>query len=142
MSVLGKMQEDVKMLLEGSGLLPELPVIVRERGEILNDLEARLAALAICVYVMPVLPGDPLPGATFLFFSSAEVRVRVIENRKINSTGHDVYEVAEAVCLALQGKNPGDILSAPLEVTDFELNENAAGPSLDCIFHAAFGIEP
>ncbi|MEI6491587.1 MAG: hypothetical protein WCO94_03480 [Verrucomicrobiota bacterium] len=141
MSALGKMPDDVKTLLDGSGLLPQLPVIVREKGEILNDLEARLAALAICVFIMPVLPVAPLAGAPFVFFERAEVRVRVIENRKLNATGLDAYEVAEGVCLALQGKNPGDILSAPLELSTFELNEDDKGVSLDCVFLAAFGIE-
>ena len=141
MSTIGKMPEDVKALLAASPLLPQIPVIVRERGQVLNDLETVLAGLAIGVYVLPVLPVAPVEGAPFLFFQRAEVRVRVIENRKLNSTGSDAYEVAEAVCLALQGSNPGDILAAPLEVANFELNEDAVGISLDCIFHAAFGIE-
>lgn len=141
MSVLGKMPEDIKALLDSSPLLPQFPVIVRERGEILNNLEARLAALAICAYVMPVLPADPLDGAPFVFFQKAEVRIRVIENRKLNDTDLDAYQAAEGVCLALQGSNPGGILSAPLEVSNFELNEDANGISLDCIFLAAFGLE-
>jgi len=141
MSTLGKMPEDIKALLEASGLLPSLPVIVRERGQILNDLEAILLGLAIGVYILPVLPSAPVEGAPFLFFQRAEVRVRIVENRKLNSTDVDAYQVAEAVCLALQGSNPGDVLSAPLEVSNFELNEDANGISLDCIFLAAFGIE-
>jgi len=142
MSTLGKMPEDVKALIEASPIMPQIPVIVRERGQILNDLETVLAGLAIGVYVLPILPVAPIQGAPFIFFQRAEVRVRVIENRKLNATGVDAYQVAEAVCLALQGSNPGDILAAPLEVATFELNEDAQGISLDCIFHAAFQLNP
>jgi len=141
MSALGKMPEDVKNLLDGSAHISSVPVLVRRRGEILNDLEARINSLAICIFVMPVLPVSPLAGATFLFFERAEVRVRVCENRKINSTGVDVYEVVEGVCLALQGSNPGGVLSVPLEVSSFELLEDEKGVQLDCIFRAVFGIE-
>ena len=141
MSVLGQMPVDIKDLLDSSALLPQIPVIVRERGEILNDLEARLSALGICIYIMPVLPAAPLEGAPFVFFQRAEIRVRVIENRKLNATDLDAYQIAEAVCLALQGANPSGLLSAPLEVSNFELNEDEKGISLDCIFHAAFGLE-
>lgn len=142
MSMLKSMPEDIKAIIEASGLLPAFPIVVREVGEILNDLDARLSALAICAYIMPVLPGAPVEGSPTPFFQRAEIRVRAIENRKLNDTALDVYQVTEAVCLALQGSNPGDILSAPLELSAFELNEDEKSVALDCIFLAAFGLEP
>jgi hypothetical protein len=142
MSVLGKLQEDVAALVKDSVRLPAgIDVITREKGEILNDLEARISKLSLGVFVMPVLPKAPLAGAPFVFFSAAEVRVRVIENRKLNASGHDAYDLAEMVTVALQGSNPGDALSAPLEASDFEINEDASGIALDCIFRAALGVE-
>ncbi len=140
MSVLGKMADDLKALAEASTYLPQLPVVVRRKGEILNDLEARLRSFAICIFIMPVLPLVPHPGAPFVFFQQGEVRLRAIENRKLNKTDIDVYEIAEGICLTFQGVNPGDVLAAPLQLSNLELMEDAEGVALDCIFRAAFQL--
>lgn len=142
MSVLKSMPEDIRAIIIDSGLLPDFPIVVREMGEILNDLEARISSLKICAFVMPVLPAAPVEGAPTVFFQRSEIRVRAIENRKLNDTPLDVYQVAEAVCIALQASNPGDQLSAPLELSNLELTEDEKSVALDCIFLAAFGLDP
>lgn len=79
-----------------------VPIIGRRKGNITNDIEAAIAAIGACIYVMPGLP--------ISFISSAspvadryELRIRCIENKAINETLPDCEDLAEFVIRRVYG---------------------------------------
>ena len=68
---------------------------------------------------MPPLPKRALQAEQpFVFFDSAEVRVRIIEQPALNQTGADAYDLVDAVALALHWSNPGEMLAHPLMLAE------------------------
>lgn len=91
-------------------------------------------------------------GGSIVFFSSAEIRVRIVEQPALNSSGADAYDLVDDVANALQGQPrvPGKlslILSYPLQLAatpvdqpyDADLQDRYR--ILDVIFEAVYGFK-
>lgn len=144
MSRFTELQSAVREMIQASPGIPAgVQVIARVEKDLVNDIQSALAKLGLCIYVLPTLPLRAMRTETgLIFFESAEVRVRIIENPTLNKTGFDAWDVCEAVATTLQGSNPGDFLACPLGLasTPVDLVEDPDTRVMDLIFDAAFQL--
>lgn len=80
-----------------------VPVLGRRKTNIADDIDAAIAELGACVYVLPMLPvkfNTNVPGP---MIDQAEFRIRCIENDALNTELPDVYELIEAIVRDVHG---------------------------------------
>lgn len=144
-----KIQTAIAAILKAHpGFPPGLKIVGRREKEVANDIEAGLAKLGICLYVLPPIPMRATRTQNaIVFIESSELRVRIIEQPTLNLTGFDVWSSFEQVALALQGTNPGDLFNAPIglaehpvETMDGQTKEGKNTRVWDVIFEGAFQI--
>jgi hypothetical protein len=144
MNASSDLQSAISSALEGAPGITgaNVPVLKRRPKELQSDIEAAVADFGICIFVLPPLPTHFLQGAEFIFFDRAEARVRIIEYPTMNTTGKDVYELLDAIALALHWTNPGNMLAHPLQLASHpcEMVEDKDKRILDVIFEAVYQI--
>lgn len=132
-------------LREWRGFPAQLEILARREKEAASDIDAALGKFGICLYVMPPLPRSAVRTANdIVFFGSMELRVRVIEQPKLNVTETDAWDMMEQVILALQGTNPGKIFETPIGLLERPLQavEDKTTRIFDVLFDAAFQLNP
>lgn len=132
-------------LLEAAGALRvQVPVLCRRENETSSDIDAAIAQQTLCVLLMPPFPTRAMQGVPFVFYEGAELRARIVEQPKLNSTGADAYDLADDVALALHWTNPGGVLAHPLELAHqpFKVVEDSGTRIIEVIFNAQFQINP
>jgi hypothetical protein len=128
------------LLSRAEGLPVGISFIERHEKTIENDIEAELAKLGVCMFVMPVKLLEVQEGADFIFVRRAEVRVRLVVDPMLNETGMDSPEIAAQARLALQGTNPGDLLDDAMRLANppVEEVEDPSAVVLDLLFRASY----
>lgn len=128
------------LLRRAEGIPAGVEFIERKEKTIENDIEAALAKLGVCMFMMPVKPLEVQEGADFIFFRKAEVRVRVIVDPTMNDTGMDSPELAAQARLAIHGTNPGDLFEDNLRLANppVEEVEDPTAVVVDLVFHGAY----
>lgn len=128
------------LLKHADGIPARIEFIERKEKSIENDIEASLAKLGACMFVMPVKPLEVQEGADFIFVKRGELRVRIIVDPTLNETGMDSPELAAQARLALHGSNPGNLLADNLRLANppVEEVEDPSAVVIDLIFHAAY----
>lgn len=124
-----------------AGFRAGVTFLERQEKTIENDIEAAIASgSGAAIFVMPVKLLEVQEGADFIFVKRAEVRVRVIVNPTLNETGMESAEIAAQARLALQGKNPGELLADALRLANPPVDEveDREAVVIDAIFTAAF----
>lgn len=107
------LQDAALAWLQSGAEFTRVPIIGRRKGTIVNDIEAAIAAIGACIYVMPGLPIHFLDSS--LTADRYELRVRVIEEPAINQALPDAYELVELVARRMWGKDfPAINLRNPL----------------------------
>jgi len=68
--------------------------------------------------------------------------VRIIEQPAVNQTGKDVYDLVDAVALALHWSNPGGMLAHPLMLAErpVEVVESKTERVMDVLFEAQYQL--
>lgn len=125
------------------GFPAKLQIIARREKEVANDIESALGKHGICLYVMPPIPKQAVRTLNHIvFFERSELRIRIIEQPKINSSGFDAWEAMEQVIIALQGLNPDDTFAEPLNLADRPVDavEDQTTRCYDVLFNAAFQL--
>jgi len=125
------------------GFPAKLDILARREKEIVSDIDAALAKLGICLYVMPPMPKRATRTYNgIIFFESTELRIRVIEQPQINGLQFDAWDALEQVIIALQGINPGGIFAAPLGLMQHPVEnvEDKTTRIFDVLFDAAFQL--
>lgn len=141
-----------------------IPVIQYRPKEIASEAENAAAQFGVFVQVLPPLPTRFEQGSPIVFFSKAEVRVRIIEYPDLNVSGLDAYDIADQAFLWLHWRpdglgsrvvDPGDplrgVLSHPLELAsrpcemqEKEIPDIRGGTKetriLDVIFEASYEL--
>ena len=128
-----------------AGFPAGLEIVARREKEVTNDIEAALGKLGICLYVMPPMPRRATRTENeIVFFESAELRCRVIEQPQLNRSGFDAWDAMEQVILAIQGTNPNDLFAAPLTLAahPVDLVEDKTTRVFDVLFDSAFQLNP
>lgn len=144
MSISAQLQQLLTARLGEAGVLRvPAPVIARREKEIGAEIEAAAARQqGLCVWVMPALPESAIDDFPFVFFNRSEVRVRIIEQRAVNSFGVDACQLAEDVAEGLHWRGVGDLLAGPLQAAPrlTEMVSDARWRIVDVIFHAAYQL--
>ncbi|HEX4085924.1 MAG TPA: hypothetical protein VHY22_13505 [Chthoniobacteraceae bacterium] len=150
MSASFDLQSGIAKLLTPEALpAPNIPVLMRRPKELQSDIEEAILKQTLGIYINPPLPTRALDsGGPVLFFSDYEVRVRVVEQPKLNDKGADAYEVAEAIAEALHWSNPEapdgtPMLAIPMKINPgrpLELIEDPTYRVIDVVFIAALQI--
>ncbi|GEM_PF-4940357 len=132
----------VELLKTQGALRADVPILFRRPREKANEIAAAVAKQTLGIYVMPPFPTRAMQGVPFVFYEGAELRVRIIEQPALNSTGADAYDLCDDVALALHWKNPGGMLAHPLMLAPrpVELIEDPQTRILDVIFTAVFQL--
>lgn len=126
-----------------TGFPAQLAIIARREKEVENDIDAALAKQGICIYVMMPMPKRATRTQNdIVFFESAECRIRVIEQPKLNTSDFDGWDALEQVIIALQGINPAGIFAAPLGLMQHPIEnvEDKTTRIFDVLFDAAFQL--
>lgn len=126
-----------------------------------SDMEATLAARkGLCIYVLMPVPTRAMQGTPTVFFDGYEVRVQIVEIPKINRAGADLYDLIDAVALALHwqpktvesplagllahplylAERPVEVAEGVVAVPGFERNGEIVRGA-DVIFHAALELK-
>jgi hypothetical protein len=159
MSASSDMQAAIVAALSVPNVLPAgIPIISRKTKEhgrtqdLADDLAAAVANHGLCIYVLPLLPQHAEPELPFIFFDRAEVRVRIIEQPAMNALDVDLYDLIDAVALALHAKilsdSPAQAQPLYLSETPVSLEEGVieggrgSGRIADVIFNAVFQLNP
>ena len=153
MSASADLQTAITALLGASGALRvAVPLVARRTKELGAEIEAAAANQGLCIYVMPPLPTGAEQEQPSVFFNRAEIRVRIIEQPALNSTGADAYDLLDDVAVALHwrpngaGDAPalGAILAHPLQLAarPVEMVEDPKFRIIDVIFEAVYGLLP
>lgn len=157
MSASNDLYEAVSELLGREGALRvNVPIVQRRTKSIWDEIEAVTAKSGgLCIWIIPPIPkrAEPMGGGNIVFFSSAEIRVRIVEQPALNNAGADAYDLVDDVANALQGQPrlPGklsSILSYPLQLAatpvdqpyDADLQDRYR--IIDVIFEAVYGFTP
>lgn len=155
MSASSDLQAAIEMLLKtprtiaGDGsTLPEpidppgCPILRRRPKELQSDIEEAILRQTLGIYIQPPLGSRAMTNVPYLFFENYEVRIRVVEQPKLNDTGSDAYETAETVALLLQWTNPGGMLAVPMQIAGrpMEMIEDPKYRVIDVIFVAVLQI--
>lgn len=111
------------LLKADNGLPSQLEIIERKEKDIDNDIDAALGRLNAVVFILPVKPLRITEGADFIFFESAEVRLRMIINPTTTDLAMESSELSAKLRLALHGKNPGDLLADNIRLANPPLEE-------------------
>ena len=144
-------QPSLAETLRASALIPAaISIVARKPGEVANDIEASLSKQGICIYVMPPVPlSAERTYNNIIFIKHSSLRIRIIEQPKLNLTGCDVWDVFNLVTLALQGTNPNNLFAAPIclaehpvDFTDGQNPEGKATRVWDVLFDGAFQLTP
>lgn len=144
-----KIQNAVAGILQAHpGFPPGLKIIARREKELANDIDGALAKLGICIYVIAPVPMRATPTqCEIAFFESCELRVRIIEQPNMNTTGFDVWNACTEITRALQGTNPDNLFAAPIglaehpvETLDGQTKEGKSTRVWDVIFDGAFQL--
>jgi hypothetical protein len=118
------------------------PVLMRRPKELESDIQEAILKQTLGIYIQPPLPTRAMQGVPYLFFEGYEVRIRVVEQPKLNDTGSDGYETAEKVALLLHWTNPGGMLAVPMQIAGRpeEMIEDPTYRVIDVIFNAVLQI--
>lgn len=131
-----------KYLTRSARLRVAVPIIARRTKDLLAEINAAAANNGLCIWVMPPLPTRAMTDVPFVFFSGAEVRVRILEKTGLNNSGADAYDLADDVLAALHWCGIPSILSHPLQMAErpTEMVEDPQTRIIDCIFEAVYGF--
>ncbi|MBI5770833.1 MAG: hypothetical protein HZA93_23855 [Verrucomicrobia bacterium] len=119
-------------------------ILSRRKGTIAQDIEAALAEVGACIYVLPGLPLHFLD-AQPLVADRYEVRVRAIENPSLNATLPDAYELVELIARRLHGRDYTAIAGmAPLVFAERPIVEQSDPERIihDVVFQTSLGLLP
>jgi len=151
MSASADLQQAIASLLGQEGALRvTIPIVAQHSKELTAEIEAAAANHGLCVFVMPPLPVSALQGNPFVFFDRAEVRVRIIEQPALNTTGADAYDLIDDVANYLHWQPRGEdnpltpILAHPLQLAAHPCKaiEDPRNRIIDVIFEAVYGLQP
>jgi hypothetical protein len=98
-----KTQEALAAYLQSRQCFHGITVLARRKGNIVSDIDAAVAELGACVYVLPGKPvklNANLPGPVA---DAYELRVRSIENPALNETKPSAYELYEFALREITG---------------------------------------
>jgi hypothetical protein len=143
----------VDLLSRGGALRVAVPVLSHRDKEYAKKIEEAAAKQSgLCVMVLPPLPTKAMQGVPFVFFESAEVRVRIVEQPARNALGADAYDLVDDIASALHWRpregeqdNPlTPILAHPLQLAarPTGIAEDPVTRFIDVIFEATFGFAP
>jgi hypothetical protein len=88
--------------LQAGAEFARVPIIGRRKGTIANDIEAAIAELGACIFVMPGLPVHFI-GLQAPTCDRYELRIRAIEDPAINQNLPDVWELVELIIRRMHG---------------------------------------
>jgi hypothetical protein len=151
MSASADLQTAIHELLGLPGALRvAVPIVERRTKDLASDIEAAAASQGLCVLIMPPLPTGAEQGVPFVFFNRAEVRVRIMEQPAMNTTGADAYDLVDDVATALhwqpkaEGTALGAIVAHPLQLAEHpvEMVDDPQYRIIDVFFEAVFGLVP
>lgn len=97
MSTFMDIQAAVVSRLEACSEFRGVPVLQRLKGNVLNDITAKLNQLGICVFVFPPLPSRTNPNIQGPYIDEAEIVVQVLEKQILNQTSENAYTLTEAI---------------------------------------------
>lgn len=143
MSASADLQLAVTALLSAAGALRvPVPIVARRTKELAAEIEAAAANKGLCLYVMPPLPTRAMQNVPFVFFEGAEIRVRIVEQPAMNSTGADAYDLVDDVATALQGQMIAGICADLLRLADrpVDMVEDPKTRIIDVVFNAVYGL--
>jgi hypothetical protein len=131
-----------EMLAAPNALRVPVPVVRRRTKEIGAEIEAAAANHGLCIYVMPPLPTQIAEGTAVVFIESAEIRVRIVEQPALNSTGADAYDLVDDVMTGLHWQPFASILAHPLQLAGrpAEMVEDPRTRIIDVIFNATYQL--
>lgn len=121
-----------------------VPIVSRRTKELGKEIEAAVTKRKLGIYVMPPLPQSFTQGNPFLFFDKVEIRVRIIEQPQINTTGADAYDLTDDVMACLHWQAFSTFLAVPLQLAarPVEMIEDPVTRIMDVIFEAVYGLQP
>ncbi len=143
---------DASLAGEGylEGTLPIVPLKAKDQALL---IEGAGAARELALYIMPPLPKRAVQGVRFVFWESVEVRVSIVEQPQLNTTGADAYDLVDDVSSALHWQAFAGKLAHPLQLAEKptemvwdpapRLSGLAANARvIDVIFEAVHGLRP
>ncbi len=125
------------------GIPQEVEVFARKERDLSDDIDTALSQIGICLYVMPPLPLSAEYGTEFIFFSEAELRVRVMEVPLDNETDLDAYDAVEEIARCLHWSVPLDeYLEHPMSLAEHpvEIREDSARRIYDVKFILTYSL--
>jgi hypothetical protein len=143
MSASSDLQLAIEQLLAApNALRVAVPVVKRRTKEIGAEIEAAAANHGLCIYVMAPLPMQVTEGAAVVFIEAAEIRVRIVEQPALNTTGADAYDLVDDVMTGLHWQPFAPILAHPLQLATkpAEMVEDPRTRIIDVIFHATYQL--
>lgn len=159
MSASSDLQSAICDLLRApNALRVNVPVLDRFPGNQENDvLAATDKQTGLCIYVMPLVEqqASSMQGGDVIFFDAAELRVRILEQPRVNPSGVTAFDLKDDIIAALhwQPKAPGTALGAilahplqlarkPVELIEGILEESKQTLRiLDVLFTATYGFQ-
>lgn len=125
--------------------LSGIPLLLRLRNDVASEIEAAVAQIGICIFVFPALPTE-INRELAAVEGDWELRLRVIENPAINTTGlPNSYEVTEYILAALHHHSPrldaqafNPFVATARPVTEIEDSERVI---FDITFTLSAGIQ-
>ena len=118
------------------------PVLRRRPKELESDIQEQILKQTLGVYIQPPLGTKAMTNVPYLFFENYEVRIRIVEQPKLNDTVSDAYQTADQVALLLHWTNPGGMLAVPMQIAarPMEMIEDPTYRVIDVIFVAVLQI--
>ena len=94
--------EIIASLLKAPGALRvDLPVLVRKKKDPANEIQSAIAQHQLCIFVLPPFPTSALQGLDLVFYDKAELRIRIIEQVKLNRLPATAYDLSDDIATAL-----------------------------------------
>jgi len=118
-SLIKTVQTEIENRIEAILAAEGVDVLSRLRGNISNDIAARLAKKGICVLAFPPSIGGIKPNVTScLFAQQCKMELHVCETPKTNQSGIDAYEVVERLLSLNNHKTANGVVVAVTSVED------------------------
>jgi len=142
---LSKLYQDVIVdFLQKRAQLEGVEIIGRRENDIESDIESAVAnAGGVCIYVFPALPQKISVNGGSIYVDDWEIRIRCIEEPKLNAKMPDCFELVEEVLVALFQQTFSQITSLSCltpRTVPVEEQPDSSRRIKDVLFHAESGL--
>lgn len=123
------------------GLAATVPIVTGQPKDLAGRLDVAAAEKSgLWIEIDPPVPTAALQGVPYVFFTEAQITVRIKEVPAVNGLAADAYDLIEDVAASLHWQDFGGWLEQPLRLDANPVRETAdpVRRQLDVVFNAAF----